>query len=803
MQRFRHYLALYVLTGIFTPVFLIATPHSNPGTAAAREQNFRPNEKTAVLLRHFANPILVDGAIEETWYDQTPFDNFTEYQPVENRQPMVETRGFVGYDEKNIYVAFICSDPDMRQLRASYANRDLIFQDDWVCVTLDPTSSHQSAYQVYANARGIQGDRLWQLNGDEQDYSYDLVWHCDAQIHDSCWTVEMQIPFESLRFPDQQQQTWSVHLSRNYPRDNQYRFSWMPITQNNNSFMGQAGTLEFEMPKRESQTALEFLPYALATYHQNLVENPAEVNFGTWKTEQPDTRAGFGFKYGLSSDMIVDLTYNPDFSQIESDAGQISINNPFALFFPERRPFFQEGSDVYVVDQFTQGIMLDQYVNLFYSRSINNPLVAGKLSGKAGNIALGYTTAIDRNTPYIIPFEESSAVLATDRQSVNNIARANYDFGNQSTLGFLASDRRGQPDGSNTVGSIDATIRLSEKLMLTGIAAFTHTQEPVDSLLSQQIGNRTFNLDSKTYTGAFDGESFNGSLLRAKLARASRHWTAAFAYQDFSPGFRAENGFVMTTGYHSYEATSGYAFRWENHKLFTTIEPRVTAWRRYNYAGLVKDTGASPTMRIDFHNQITWLIGGFLFNQENLRGKQFGHARQLWNFVNINATKSFSTQFYIRVGKEINRMGSEGNPYNPFDIVPSVRFNCAITVKPTARINNELQFTSFNLWRSFFDQPIMNQKIFRNILSYQLSRNLGLRYIVEYNIANVVNSANGTMLNFRNLSCEPLVSYKLNAFSVFYIGGFLGAKNNHYLDWHDVRFNDQSIYMKMQYLIGR
>ena len=119
--------------------------------------------------------------------------------------------------------------------------------------------------------------------------------------------------------------------------------------------------------------------------------------------------------------MVLDATYNPDFSQIESDAGQISLNNPYALFFEEKRPFFKEGSDVYAVDQFTPGIALDQFVNLFYSRTINDPLVAAKLSGKTGKITIGYTSALDQNTPYIIPFQYSSTVLNSTKKSYSNI----------------------------------------------------------------------------------------------------------------------------------------------------------------------------------------------------------------------------------------------------------------------------------------------------------------------------------------------------------------------------------------------
>ncbi|UCE04312.1 MAG: hypothetical protein JSW07_11805, partial [bacterium] len=364
----------------------------------------------------------------------------------------------------------------------------------------------------------------------------------------------------------------------------------------------------------------ELLPYTIATQQNYRDEHPGSPNLGTWELERPEGRAGFGIKYGLSSNFIADFTCNPDFSQIESDAGQISINNPFAIFYQEKRPFFQEGSDIYVADRFVNGAALDQYVNLFYSRSINNPLVAGKLTGKFGKMSVGYTTAYDKNTPYVIPFEDNSAVLPTDKKSYNNILRAKYDLGNQSSIGFFTSNRLLKTTGSNSVAAIDAYFRLSEKYSISAIAALTHTKEPDDPELSQMIGSGTFEINGDIKTAAFDGESFNGRLFKANFQRDSRHWTAAVAYQDFSPGFRADNGFITVNSYRNLDVVNTYAFRFDNHRLFTSIEPRVSVWRKYNYGGILKDTGIRPTINFRFRQQTTLSINYFLFNRENLLG---------------------------------------------------------------------------------------------------------------------------------------------------------------------------------------
>ncbi|UCE05191.1 MAG: carbohydrate binding family 9 domain-containing protein [bacterium] len=763
-------------------------------------EDFAPNPLLSLQPISLTEEVIIDGKVENAWLESAHFENFTEYQPTENRQPIVATEGYVVYDVDNIYISFICHDPDISQLRANLTDRDKIFEDDWVCVSIDPDEDYQKAYQFYANARGIQGDKLWQSNGTE-DESFDLIWQSEAKILEDSWSVEMKIPFESLRFPNREKQSWSVHFTRNYPRDNEYIFSWMPISMNKYSFMGQAGKLEFQIPKKNSKNrTFEILPYTIATQQNYREENPGSPNLGTWKLNRPEGRAGFGIKYGLSSNFITDFTYNPDFSQIESDAGQISINYPFALFYDEKRPFFQEGSDIYAVDQYTRGIVLDQFVNLFYSRSINNPLVAGKISGKFGKLGVGYTTAYDQNTPYVIPFEESSAVLPTDKKSYNNIFRAKYDIGNQSSIGFFTSDRRLKTKGSNSVASIDANIRLSEQYKLLAMATITYTQESDDPELSQMIGSGTFKIGDENKTAAFDGESFYGYLLRTKIQRESLHWLYAFAYQDFSPGFRADNGFITTISYRNFESSVSYTFRYDDHQLFTFIEPRVTCWRKYGYNNIVRDTGIVPSINIRFRKQTNLYISGWLFNHENLRGKQFGDAREVWMSLSTNMLKTISGSLYTKIGKEINRRGVEGDPHNPFEIVPTFRFNVNVTLKPTPKLINSVVYQNFSLWKRFQSGKIMSQKILRNSFSYQYNKKMFIRLILEYNIVDFYNSYISEMVHQKYFTFDPLISYKLNAFSVFYLGAHFGARTNFYLDWNDIRLNDQSVYLKFQYL---
>lgn len=760
--------------------------------------DFTPNPILSLHPIAIHDKIEIDGILEPIWYQSAIFKNFTEFEPTENKKPDVLTSGYLAYDTKNLFIAFICQDPDISQLRSNLTDRDNIFQDDWVNISIDPNKENQIAYQFYANAYGIQGDRLWQANGTE-DESFDLVWESEGKIYEDHWIVEMKIPFESLRYPQHKIQNWSVHLTRSYPRDNEFKYSWMPISANNNSYMQQAGNLIFNIPQHSSENkTLEILPYVISTQESFKYE---ELDRENWQHDKPDARMGIGLKYGFSTNFIADFTYNPDFSQIESDAGQISINNPFALFFQEKRPFFQEGSESYVLDHRSFGIAVDQFVNLFYSRSINDPKFAGKISSKFGKFSMGFTSAYDRNTPFVIPFEERSSFLSTQLNSYSNILRTRYELGNQSYIGLLLTDRHLAKGGSNSVMAIDANFRISEKYNLLTIVGFTYTKEPNDPELSDQIGEGTFKVGKEMKTTAFDGESFYGRLLRAKLNRNSRHWVGTLAFQDFSPGFRADNGFIQSNSFRTIECVTGYFFRLDNSRVFTFIRPRISLWRKYNYEGIVKDTGIRTNILFSFRKQTIFNISAFLFNRENLYGKQFGNARQIWMYTESRTLKSIIPSFFISIGEQINRFGVDGDPHNPFEIVPSLNYSLGLTYKPTPQFSNQLEFQEFQLWTNFGKDKIMGQKIIRDIFNYQFNKRMILRLIGEYDIVDYYDVSVPGMVQQKYFTLEPMFSYKLNAFSVFYLGGHFGGWNNFYINREEMKLMNQSFFVKFQYLI--
>lgn len=796
----------------FLLVFSLLCLVANSATAYSIDPaDFQPNPMTVLQLNPVDQPILVDGVLEPSWEHAARFDNFAEFSPAQFEPAKVPTEGYITHDDQHLYIAFVCHDPDIRNLRASVTDRDNIFEDDFVGVVIDTYQDQQRAYEFFANPHGIQGDMMWLANRSNddnalwyasggEDTSFDSVWKSEGRIYEDKWVVEMQIPYASLRFPNNSKQDWGVHFVRTYPRENRYQFSWMPISHDNNSFMGQAGQVHLEFDDGAfSSRSLEFMPYYVATQEGHLTPDDETPGHGDWDNEKVDSRYGFNLKYSISSNNILDFTYKPDFSQIESDGGRLDAKSTFAFFYQERRPFFVEGSDIFRVDQGARGLILDSPANLIYTRSINDPLVAGKVTGKSGKLSYGVISAQDDESSILIPLTDGTVWIPTEEESWSNIFRAKYDVADGSYVGVAATNRQFNGDGSNTATAVDASVRLSEKYTFIGVAALTYTDEPNDSLYSAMIPDTEFKVGNKTITADFDGQKFYGQIFKARLMRQARHWNYSLGYQDYSPGVRAENSSIFGNDGRVLEAWSGYNFRYDDHPLFSVIHPQVSLWRKYDYEGDVKDTGIRPQVVIQFQRQTALNISAFVFNREKFRGKHFDDARNIWGYLGTNMFEKVSGGVFLLYGDTINRRGIEGDPHNPFELVPNMDFNFNITLRPVDQIENGFEYESTRLWTNN-DELIVKQELFRNTFAYQFSRRLHVRMIAEMVKSDYYSSALGARVNSRTFTFEPLMSYKLNPFTVFYVGANLGGEEDPYLNYDGLTRTDQTIFLKFQYL---
>ena len=702
--------------------------------------------------------VKLTGRLTDPHWSNAPSVNLLfEVQPGENIAAAQKTTVKILYNNEYVYFGFECHDTRPSEIRAHVTDRDKLYQDDFAAVMLDTYADKQRAYEFFVNPFNVQGDAM--RNGNNEDDTWDGVWYSAAALNDSGWTAEMAIPFKSLRFPPNKEQTWGLELGRKYPRASMALFLWTPINRNNPCFMCQGGTLE-GIEDVESTTSVELLPYTMGMQRGAMVdtEDP-KTDFVNGKMQG---RIGGGVKYSPSPSLAVEAVVNPDFSQVESDAAQISVNNTFAIFYPEKRPFLLEGSDLY-----------QTRIQSFYSRMINNPLGAVKVTQKSGAFSLAYLAAMDRNTPFIVPGEEESDFVESSLRSFSNILRTRYDFGSESFVGLSASTRN-LSSAHNYVGGVDWTFLFGENLYFRGQYLYSNTKEGNSTSLLETDRR----LGSTGHTAAFDGESYGGSALQAELSRQARNLSFTLKYMDFSPTFQAQNGFVANTDLRTGYLHAEYAF-------FPTSAV-VDNWgivneegMHFNYDGVMKERWALLGTWWNLKGQTHLFVGFFPLNEEQFKGVTFRKINRLIIETSSNPLSSLSLWFSGQLGRFIRR---EDSP----ELGTGHQFSVGVTIRPTDRLQLELLYDRTRLSALDRDELFYDGYIGRAVIAYQFTPALYVRAITQYNQFDKI------------IDIYPLVSYKLNPFTIFYIGSTHSMTD--FGSPYGTRQTARQFFVKLQYL---
>jgi hypothetical protein len=738
---------------------LFALPLAAQADDAAPTASEAAVELRALGIQRAAGAIRIDGQIDDAgWEDAARVTDFVEFVPREGADPPVGTEVRMTYDDANLYVLFIASDPNPQEIRAAMQPRDRLWQDDWVGVLLDPFGDAATGYYFLSNAIGVQGDL--QMTQTREDSSIDFIFHTAGRVTDDGFVVEMAIPFSSLRFPDRPVQTWRVMLVRTYPRSSRHYLTWPSLSQNNPCQLCQLARLDGIAGVRPGGT-LDLLPAFVASQAGRLRDPSDPASFeGGRITAEPS----LGVKYAFQSGWTAEATLNPDFSQVESDAAQVDVNTTFALFYPERRPFFQEGMDIYQTP-----------LTVFYSRSINSPQAATKLTGRTGNTGIGYIGARDEHTPFIVPFGESSRALQGGK-SFTNVLRLRQNLGG-SHVGALLTDRRLEGGGSGTTAGADARFRFGEMYSVTGHLVMSHTREPDDPELSARLPNLTFGgADGDRHTAAFDGESFSGHAASVRVARDARVWSWNFIYMGISPTYRADAGFQSRNDFHRATGWTGVSFYPNRHGV-ERVSASVYGGRFWNFRGEKMEDVISPGISATLPRQTSVGINTS-FSEERFRGLVHPGLRRAGMWINSNFSDPVRIGAEVGVGRTIARTLAVPE-------VGNARFAAMwATLKPVQQVVIEPSLTYESL-----DLPsgerLFSGYVARSRFNFQYSRELQIRTIVQYN-------------DFaERLDVEPLVVYQLNPFTIFYVGSTYGSRQ---FDGHGMVSTDRQYFLKFQYL---
>ncbi len=709
-------------------IFTVGYAFVSPSVTLADEE-YTPVYHPTLVISRTAGEIEIDGELQDPgWRGAAVADNFAEHSPGDQTKPEVNTIVWITYDDDNLYVAWMCYD-DPGEVRASFCERDQIFSDDYVILCLDTYGEATLAYELAANPYGIPGDLLFSSARGE-DITYDMIFETAARITEFGWVVEMAIPYTRLRFPGTEQQTWRVDFWRNRPRESRYQYSWAAYDRGEDCWPCQWGTVTGISDIRPG-TGLDLLPAVIAHQSGSLDDE------GQFSNDPATSDVSLGVAYDFSSELTAEATINPDFSQVESDAARIDVNTTFALNYPERRPFFQEGSDLF-----------NTYFNAVYTRSIYDPLVAGKVTWRKGSNSAAFLSAKDDNSVIILPFEESSRYVAGG-VSFSNILRARHDLGEQSHLGLVATDRRFKGGGAGSLAGIDGKIRFSASNALRFQVMATRTNEVYKPALTDSAFNEKRFADG-AYNAALDGETFWGHGVYASLNRSAANYWMGGDYRERSPTFRADNGFEPSNNNRMGSAWLGGILRFENSRVLENINGQVDAARKWNFEGIKKDEWINSSFEVRFRAAQTGIHSRFMRSNELFSGVQFVNIWDAHTCFNTQPSAALRFGGYLNYGHRIARgqvvLGKEITRGLWADIRPIDRL--LVSLSYDNAFSDDLETGT----------RLFSQSILRTRMALQVSRALSGRLVLQYND------------RFDCWDIDPLVTYRINSLSVFYIG---------------------------------
>jgi hypothetical protein len=697
--------------------------------------------------------ISLDGKLEDAaWQSAAKIDRFYETSPGDNTPPKVNTVAYITYDEKYFYIGVRADDPDPSKIRAPFVDRDgVIGTDDNIAIFLDTRNDKRSAIELRVNPRGVQADGIFNDANGNEDFSPDFYYDTAATIDAGGWSAEFRIPFSSLRYDASDPQTWNILVWRNYPRDFRYGIHSAPLPRGSNCLICHTHPLTglTGLPAASHFIAAPYVTAQQVARPENGPGTP--LDDGDF-----DTDVGLDLKWTPTANNALDLTINPDFSQVESDVAQITVNQRFAVFFPEKRPFFLEGFDLF-----------DTPMQVAYTRTITSPRFGVRATGKQGATAYTLLITEDRGGGLtILPGPQGSDFAPQDFKSYATIARVRHDVGS-SFFGAVLTSREIDGGGHNRVFGPDAQWRPND----------------ADSITAQFLFSDTTNPDRADLSSAWNGESFRSHAFDVELSRDKRGYDLFLEAFDVGDGFRADLGFIPQVGYRELTAAAGLRFYPEGKVRF--FRPSILVSQQTN-----QDNDK-------IYELVSLGVNGF-----GVKNAQFSAL--------------FRPREKIRVGNQLleQTYGTFFLQFDPFRRVPRItidtRFGEQIdfggarvgkgafiglgtTIRPHDRL--DLQFNLNREWLNVDGHRLFTADVQRVRAQYSFSANSLLRVIAQY-----VDTEFSDATHDGSFLGSVLYSYKLNWQTVLFVGY---GDDRVLTETNDLEQSGRSLFFKVSYAFLR
>ena len=666
-----------------------AVPRAQIATGTAVDAGVLTGRPT-VRPPRLAEPPVIDGRLDEAlWRDAAHITQLVQRRPFDGIPASEPSDIYLAYDSANIYVGLHAHYSDPGMIRANRRDRDESIDDDLFLIYFDPFLDQQRAYVFTVNGYGVQGDAILQAGAigggrfgvPRGDASWDVLFDSAAELVDDGFVAELAIPFKSLRYPRREAgvaHRWGLQIAR-FIGGHDEADVWSPTSRDIAGFLPQMGVLEGMTDLSRSHN-LELLP-TFTTIRFGALDRST----GRFRDRDPSPEGGLNLKYGVTSNLTADVTFNPDFSQVESDLPQIEVNQRFALFYPELRPFFLEGAEIFDV----RGP-----ITPVHTRRIVDPAYGAKLTGKVGRTSIGVLYASDAepgnvNDPTDPAFGSSADTF---------VGRARYDLYAESHVGTIFTNRE-QLGGHSRLAGVDSNFRLGD----------THS-----------VAFRAMGTDHQDREGA----KTSGYLVDAVFSKRGRNLRYSLSSYALSPDFRTDVGFVRRTDQRYTSLTGGYRW-WPEHWL-RNWGPEFIYARDYDFAGVLQDEVSDAGINLALFRNM-FVAGNTRRELERFGGVDFIKTRSRV-FGRVDTSRRVGVSLEYRRGEQI--LFHTRTPY----LGREQGITARIILRPVSRLQSAINLTT----NRFTDprrgsEEVFDVRIFRALTTYQFSNRLLLRNIGEYN----------------------------------------------------------------------
>lgn len=721
-------------------------------------------ERKRFSLPHIVETISVDAVLDEpAWKSATKMILSYENNPGEGTPAPVKTEVYFYQDGNALNVAFKAFDPEPEKIRASLRDRDALWADDNVGIIIDTFNDERGAYEFFVNPLGAQADmKMDDSNGWNEDDSWDAIWESAGKKTAFGYVVEMSIPFSSLRFPEtSDDQIWNVAGWRNYPRDVRIQMATHKRDRNIKCNLCQFEQL-VGLKGIKAGNNFQVTPTLTISKQDEKPDVPGE-----WESGDVDIEPGLDIRWGITQDIVLNATINPDFSQVESDAGQLDVNNTFSLFYPEKRPFFLDGASYFDTSNF----------NFVHTRNIAEPDVGLKLTGKTNDHSYGVMLANDNNTSFLLPSNEGSDIATLDKKSDVAIARYKMDIGERSNVGVLMTHREAE-GYKNTLVSVDGTYWLSEKDSIRYQVASSETDNPEDII--EEFDD--FDLQSEEKDQAF----------AVNYSHSTRDYNLRANYSNIGEDFRADLGFqsranierLVLGGRRNYFGDKGDVFtRWG---YFGDWD------KTYDQDGNVLEEEYEIHGNLQGQKEFYTNFG--VVSRERFYDGEFFKEHQFMQFAKFKPWGNVEIGNFYRFGKQIDfantRLGDVINiePYIEWDV--------------NQHLNIDLNYNYNQL--DVEDERIFTANQTNLRLGYQFNMRSIIKFVLQYTdierdpdlyvYDDIEDRPDKTS---RYFSTQLIYSYKINPQTLFFVGYSDGGYQDDELD--SLVRDQRTIFTKFSY----